>query len=240
MKKLLPAACLLLALTACTAAPASSAAAPADTAETADATVGVTMDLAAYTDTADNKSIAVSPRFYLDEALTRPADISEMSCSGSRVTYQVAVPADTTDLYVTTPTLALIETVEEQSAPARAGEDLGAFRVESVELKNGEDLEVVVKIDPASEAFPENLHLAMEELYYSSSGRTTSWAWEDDQLQRLQQWDASFTLNTSVKEARQALETATLQWSELCRYTRAPDLPYTADGITVHSVSAQS
>ena len=88
-------------------------------------------------------------------------NITETTSSGAQVTYTVAVPAGTADLYMVPPQLCLTEEVGEQSAPAKGDQDLGNFRVESVELENGADLELVVKIDPASAAFPENLHLTL-------------------------------------------------------------------------------
>lgn len=240
MKKLLPALCLLLALSACTgtesAAPAQT---PPQTAETADASVAVTLDLAAYTDAADGDVLSGNPRFFLDEALTQQMDITETACSGARATFTVAVPAGTTDLYMVPPQLCLTEEVEERSAPARGDQDLGEFRVESVELENGTDLELVVKIDPASTAFPENLHLQMDGMYYTG-GHSRRMEWGDDQVTHLKEWQVSFTMKGSVAEAEKALETATLHWSQLSRYVQPQDLSCTSDGVTVHPVSLES
>lgn len=234
MKKLLPALCLLLALTACTRpAPAQT---PPETAESADATAAVTLDLAAYTDAAQGDVLSGDPRFFLDEALTQQMNITETTSSGARVTYTVAVPAGTADLYMVPPQLCLTEEVEEQSAPAKGDQDLGNFRVESVELENGADLELVVKIDPASTAFPENLHLQMDGMYYTG-GHSRRMEWGDDQVTHVKEWAVSFTMKGSVAEAEKALETATLHWSQLSRYVQPQDLPCTADGVTVHPVN---
>lgn len=231
MKKILPLLVLPLALAGCTAAPASSASTTGNT-----AALEVTVDLAAYAPAADADLVASEPLFYLDADRETPVDRSQMSCSGSQVTYTLTVPAGTADLYVTPMLLELREEGTDQSIPAREGTDTGAFRVERITPEAGEDGEVVVAIDPASEAFPEDLTLQIDGMIYTG-GFTRHWEWDEKGESKIREWSASFPVPGTVAEARQALETATLHWSGLCRYVTPENLTYTAPGVTVHSVT---
>lgn len=233
MKKLLPAACLLLVLTGCTA---GQPAAPAETSpETAGVTVTVTLDLAAYTDTADDDLIATQPLFYLDENQGQIASSSQGSYAGSQAAYEVTVPAGTTDLYMRSPMLALTREVGEQSVAAQGNSDTGDFRIESVEI--GEDQgkpAVVVTIDPASAAFPDDLTLHIGEMI-RTGGASRRWEWTEESPAQVREWQTTFPLYGSEDEAD--LEEATLHWSRLCQYTLPTDLPCTADGVTVHTLA---
>lgn len=231
MKKILPLLVLPLALAGCTAAPASSASTTGNT-----AALEVTVDLAAYAPAADADLVASEPLFYLDADRETPVDRSQMSCSGSQVTYTLTVPADTTDLYVTPMLLELREEGTDQSLPAREGADAGAFRVERITAEAGEYGDVVVAIDPASQAFPGDLTLHMDEMIYTG-GFTRRWEWDETGKSQIREWTADFPVPGSVAEVRQALETATLHWSRLCRYVTPENLTYTAPGVTVHSVT---
>lgn len=239
MKKLLPAACLLLALTACTAAPSSSAAPAEASPEEASTALTVTVDLAAYASAVDGDLLASEPLFYLDKDRETQADRSEVTYRGSQVLYTLTVPEGTTDLYVTPVLLEIREEGEDQSIPAREGADTGAFRVESITAEAGEFGDVVVAIDPASEAFPGDLTLQIDEMIYTG-GFTRRWEWDETGQSQIREWTADFPVPGSVAEVRQALETATLHWSRLCRYVTPDDLTYTAPGVTVHALAAES
>ena len=156
MKLLLPALCLL-ALTACTAPQPTAPEASPEQASPETTTVAVTVD---NRYTYSHEGVQTDPLFYLDETQDKLADAGQAICDGSRVTYQVTVPAGTTDLYVSPLLLRSTETVEEQSAPARGDQQLPDFRVDSVtlETQDGQAV-VVVAIDPQSTAFPADLTL---------------------------------------------------------------------------------
>lgn len=238
MKNLLPALCLL-ALTACTAPTSAALEASPEQATPETATVAVTADLAAYTDTADREKIQTDPLFYLDAGRDELADAGQAICDGSRVTYQVTVPAGTTDLYVSPLLLRSTETVEEQSAPAQGGQQLPDFRVESVTLETQDGQPVaVVAIDPQSAAFPADLTLHTGGMI-RTGGFGLRWEWGDGTLDLVREYTVSFSLNGSEEEARTALEDATLHWSELCRFTLPRDLAWTADGVTVHPIGLE-
>lgn len=235
MKLLLPALCLL-ALTACTAPQSAAPEASPEQASPETTTVAVTVDLAAYTDTADHEGIQTDPLFYLDETQDKLADAGQAICDGSRVTYQVTVPAGTTDLYVSPLLMRSTETVEEQSAPARGDQQLPDFRVDSVtlETQDGQAV-VVVAIDPQSTAFPADLTLHTGDMI-RTGGFSFRWEWGDGTPDLVREYTISFSMNDSEEEARAALEDATLHWSELCRFTLPRDLVWTADGVTVHPI----
>lgn len=235
MKLLLPALCLL-ALTACTAPQPTAPEASPEQASPETTTVAVTVDLADYTDTADREGIQTDPLFYLDERQDKLADASQAICEGSRVTYQVTVPAGTTDLYVSPLLLRSTETVEEQSAPARGDQQLPDFRVESVMLETQDGQAVaVVAIDPQSAAFPADLTLHTGDMI-RTGGFSFRWEWGDGTPDLVREYTISFSLDGSEEEARAALEDATLHWSELRRFTLPRDLVWTADGVTVHPI----
>lgn len=235
MKRLLPALCLL-ALTACTAPTSAASAVSPEQASPETATVAVTVDLADYTDTANREGIQTDPLFYLDEGQDELADAGQAICDGSRVTYQVTVPAGTTDLYVSPLLLRSTETVEEQSAPARGDQQLPDFRVESVTLETQDGQPVaVVAIDPQSAVFPADLTLHTGGMI-RTGGFGLRWEWGDGSPDLVREYTVSFPLTGSEAEARATLEESTLHWSELRRFTLPRDLAWTADGVTVHPI----
>ena len=128
MKKLLPLAAALL-LAACGAAPSGSSAVPAQSAapevespETALETVSVTVDYSAYCDVVWGWLDRLEPDLYADPDCEQQVEIISRSYDGSTGTYELALPAGTTDLYVArSPLLTLPEDVGEQTLPAAAG-----------------------------------------------------------------------------------------------------------------------
>lgn len=238
MKKLLPAACLLLALTACTAAPASSAAAPADTAETAGTTVAVTMDAAAYTDRLGMDTLRTDPLFTLDKEGSQPVLYStEEGCrttyDGSRATYYLDVPEGTGTLYVTEPVFFLTEEVEAQSLPAQAGAACEDFTVQDVRFTRENGPALTVWFDPRSNAFPTNLRMEVDSVLYDCQYASAMSRKSTGESATVDEWAAEFLLEDTEMDVQQALDEGTLHWTRVGRYQPGTDVTYQCDALTV-------
>lgn len=248
MKKLLPLAAALL-LAACGAAPSSSSAVPAQSAapevespETALETVSVTVDYSAYCDEVWGWLFRLEPDLYADPDCEQQVEIISTSYDGSTGTYELALPAGTTDLYVApSPMLTLPEDVGEQTLPAAAGAACEDFTVQEVEVIYGSSPDVdgivpqvIVKLDPASARFPDGMELVLADgSAYAMVGRQTSTGMDGTLLE----WIGTFQLKDpqlTMEQAEAALPDAELRWNTLWRYVLVTALPCLTEGITLH------
>ncbi len=250
MKKLLPLAAALL-LAACGAAPSSSSAVPAQSAapvpespETALETVSVTVDYSAYCDEVWGWLFRLGPDLYADPDCKQRIDIISTSYDGSTGTYELALPAGTTDLYVAPlPLLTLPEVVGEQTLPAAAGAACEDFTVQEVEVIYGSSPDVdgivpqvIVKLDPASARFPDGMDLELvlaDGSAYAMVGRQASTGMDGALLE----WIGTFQLKDpqlTMEQAEAALPDAELRWNTLWRYVTVTDAPCLTEGITLH------
>lgn len=239
MKKLLPALCLLLALAACggektPAATAPSSSAAAETAETADTTLLVILDCSAALDKVGPENFTEMPIFSLDAEGNQLLQIVQASYGGSRVTYKVTAPEETTDLYVQPVNLLVLEEVGDQWVAPRGDMPLEDFRIEKVTIDDSDGMQVVVKIDPTSGAFPADLRLEMNGYTYTG-GYSVRRGGEDGNT--LEEWNVRFEVPGTTEEVRQGLIDATLRWTTLCRYADPGVLSYACSGVTFHTRS---
>lgn len=251
---LLPAALLLAA---CGAAPSSSSAVPAQSAapaasasqspETALETVAVTVDYSAYCDEAGGWLFRLEPDLYADPDCKQRIEIINISYDGSTGTYELALPAGTTDLYMArSPLMTLPEDVGEQTLPAAAGAACEDFTVQEVEVIYGSapDVhgivpQVIVKLDPASARFPDGMELVLADgSAYAMVGPQTSIGMDDALLE----WIGTFQLKDpqlTMEQAEAALPDAELRWNTLWRYVQVTDAPCLTEGITLHWPGAE-